>query len=104
MGDGGTERPCLGPLLVDVYPLVVQGHVGKVVDAFLSDLEPIAGRTGLVDTRSQGVGHGSSPIDLRLPERQGSHGRRLRPGKRDEPMFGGPPVRLPALPHGAADI
>ena len=43
MRDGGSEGTALRPLQVDVDPLVVVGGVGELVDAFLRDLQPVAG-------------------------------------------------------------
>lgn len=43
VGDGAPERPLLGPLHVDVDPLVVTGGVGERVDPVLVDLQPFAG-------------------------------------------------------------
>ena len=43
MGDRGAERALgLGPLDVDVDPLIVVGELGKRVDHLLGDLAPLA--------------------------------------------------------------
>src|SRR2546429_3977156 len=42
VGDGAAERTFLGPLDVDVDPLVVAGGLGERVDPLLGDLQPVA--------------------------------------------------------------
>ena len=42
MGDRPAEGPGLGPLDVDVDPLVVAGGIGELVDPLLGDLERVA--------------------------------------------------------------
>src|SRR5581483_7474416 len=42
VGDRAAERPRLGPLRVDVDPLVVVGGVGEGVHPLLGDLQPAA--------------------------------------------------------------
>src|SRR6185312_3569738 len=42
VGDGAAERPLLGPLDVDVDPLVVAGRLRERVHPLLGDLEPLA--------------------------------------------------------------
>ena len=41
VGDRPAERPVLGPLGIDVDPLVVAGGVGERVDPLLGDLQPV---------------------------------------------------------------
>ena len=53
MGDRGAERPGLGPLDVDVDPLVVAGGVGELVDLLLGDLDVVAVAEVLADERAQ---------------------------------------------------
>ena len=52
MGDRPAERPGLGPLDVDVDPLVVAGGVGELVDPLLGDLHVVAVAEVLADERS----------------------------------------------------
>ena len=49
MGDRAAERPGLGPLDVDVDPLVVAGGVGELVDLVLGDLDVVAVAEVLAD-------------------------------------------------------
>ncbi len=56
MGDRRPERPGLGPLDVDVDPLVVAGGVGELVDLVLGDLDAVAVAEVLADERAQFVG------------------------------------------------
>ena len=49
MGDGAAERSGLGPLDVDVDPLVVAGGVGEQVDLLLGHLVPLAVAQVLAD-------------------------------------------------------
>src|SRR5690606_41901484 len=43
VGDGPAERSLLGPLDVDVDPLVVVGRVGELADLLLRDGQPVTG-------------------------------------------------------------
>ena len=50
MGDGRAERPRLGPLRLDMDPLMIQGGVGKGVDAILGHFKPIGWLGRLADS------------------------------------------------------
>ena len=53
MGDRPAERSGLGPLDVDVDPLVVAGGLGELVDLLLGDLHVVAVAEVLADERAQ---------------------------------------------------
>ena len=44
MGDGAAKRAALGFVSVGMYPLVVTRSLGKQIDLFLRDCDPIADR------------------------------------------------------------
>ena len=59
MGDGGPERAlALGPLDVDVDPLVVARDLGELVDVRLGHLDPVAGADRLADQLAELVDPG----------------------------------------------
>ena len=70
MGDGPPERAGLGPLDVDVDPLVVAGGIGEQVDLLLGHLAPLAVAEVLADMLLEPV----DPLD------RGGHGPQARPG------------------------
>ena len=77
MGDRPAERAGLGPLGVDVDPLVVAGGVGEQVHPLLGDLDPVAVAEVLAHERAQLLdavdgphGHQRSPSSMRASERQ----------------------------------
>ena len=55
VGDRAAERAGLGPLGVDVDPLVVAGGVGELVDLLLGDLVPLARLQRLADLLAQSL-------------------------------------------------
>ena len=55
MGDGPAEGTGLGPLDVDVDPLVVAGGVGELVHLLLGDLDVVAVAEVLADLGLQPV-------------------------------------------------
>ena len=55
MGDGDAEGPVLGPLGVDVDPLVVVGRVGEEVHPVLGDRLPLGVSELLADELVKGV-------------------------------------------------
>ena len=55
VGDRAAEGPGLGPLDVDVDPLVVAGGVGELVDLLLGDLDLVAVAEVLADLGLQPV-------------------------------------------------
>src|SRR5581483_1016223 len=55
VGDGAAERARLGPLRIDVDPLVVTGGVGELVDLLLGDLVPLARGQRLADQLAQAL-------------------------------------------------
>jgi hypothetical protein len=60
VGDRAAERRVLGPLGVDVDPLVVAGDLGERVDVVLGDLVPLRGPEDLACLRP------SSPVIVRI--------------------------------------
>ncbi len=42
MGDGRAKRSRFGALRIDMNPLVVARGLGKLVDPFLGDFDPVA--------------------------------------------------------------
>src|SRR5262249_24705887 len=71
-GDGAAEGTGLGPLDVDVDPLVVAGGVGELVHLVLGDLDPVAVAEVLADA-------GLEPVDA---VDDGRHGRLFKPETR----------------------
>ena len=61
--------PVLGPLDVDVDPLVVAGRLGERVDAVLGDLQPLGGAEVLAHGVGQLVGRGEGAHAANLPGR-----------------------------------
>ena len=56
MGDRPAERARLGPLDVDVDPLMVAGRLGERVHPVLGDLQPVAVAEVLADEFLEPVG------------------------------------------------
>ena len=79
MGDRASERACLGPLDVDVDPLVVACGVGELVHLLLGDLHVVAVAEVLADLGLQSV----DAVDDRGPSR-GSLPTRRPEGERDD--------------------
>jgi hypothetical protein len=64
MGDWSAEGAALGPLGIDVDPLVITGGVGELVDLFLGDLVPRAVANVLADVVGEVVqGDGDSYLN-----------------------------------------